>query len=469
MSIFQCVRARSIAATVIVVATLGLPSLASAVQPLSVQNERAPVREDKVTVQLAVRDPAAQKLKIMSRSQPGALVEKDVNFKPSATVSAEIPADGVTVLKVPSEMKATTKELPKPPTDPTAVSDFPGLLVESRVDPTDSSVREIHQWVLVLFARQTPLQWNVGHRQYETELVVGLKSVDPKDDSSRPLDQPVVVRLFGEGVTVDPPDVKISQLGTAGCASVRLSLATHGAQGHVGAISDFGEQTYAVTAAAQLAAVTLISELTSIPGFGIGVTRVSALRSAEDGLEFDDPRPLSVALTASGGRLAHSSLSIKANEGRSDSVEFRSNWIHDVVLTPVTNGAKPIPVTVTFTTPWSYLVAILIGSLLGSVAHVVLNQLKFGLELLGAFLVGTILACAAFLGVGWTGLIPATAVLTELGCLVVAALTGYVGRPALDRVIAMANTKGSGPTPAPASQQLGPVKSASSPASARGK
>jgi hypothetical protein len=88
---------------------------------------------------------------------------------------------------------------------------------------------------------------------------------------------------------------------------------------------------------------------------------------------------------------------------------------------------------VTFSTPWSYLVAIVLGAAVGSYVRVRPRTSSQRSEFYAGVGVGLILGLGSFIGISSIGGVPTTAVVTELGCLVVAAIEAYVGRAALDR------------------------------------
>jgi hypothetical protein len=293
-------------------------------------------------------------------------------------------------------------------------------------------MREIRQWTLAIHAVQTPLVWNAARRAYTTELLIRLKELG-EAVGSRP-SKPITVQLVGRQIAIEPQTIELSEPGVAGIERALLVLSNHRQKGVVDALSDLGEQTYTVTAAPALEMLDLTSSLTSIPGFGIGTTSVSAVRRAEDGLELALPTPLRVALSASGGRLGAPVLEIPAGKSRSEPVELRSSWLGPTSVGARADGVEAAPLKLEFTTPWSYFVAILIGAGLGSFIRTRPRTRAQRYDFLAGAGAGVVLGLASFVGITATVELPTTAVVTELGCLVVAAIEAYVGRAALDRL-----------------------------------
>lgn len=406
-------------------------------RPLGLARLRVPIRKDKVAVELAVQDPGGTKVRVITR-EPGApdVVQKEVSVGPGSALKTEIPANGSAVLKFASPTPAAPSELPSSP------KEMSGLLVESRTDPDNAALRQLSVFSPVLYAREVPLRWQQEHHQYETELAVGLMSSGDEPATPRPLGSPVFIQLFGEGVEVSPGVLEIAQPGTAGFQSALIALSRHEDRGKVTAVSDFGEQSYTVTASAQFSALSLNLDLNPIPGFGIGTARVSAVRSAEDGRELLEARPLPVSFTSTGGRLTQATLAIPTNQSRTDSIELRSSWFGTYELRASADGVMAPPVQIMFSIPWSILLSILFGAAAGTAARTIWNRRRSQRETLGGFLVGVLVALGAFVGIGYTGLIPATALFSEIGCFMLATIAGYTGRPALDWIAGLRGKPG---------------------------
>jgi hypothetical protein len=393
--------------------------------PVRLARQRVPIRRDKVALELAVEDLQGKKVQVVTRSTgPTAIAQqKEVDVAPGASLRTEIPANGSTVLKFPAAAPAAPGELPEAPRE------LPGLLVDSVSNPQNTS-SQIRLFTPALYAREVPLRWNPEHRDYETELAVGLLRKD-ESASLEPLATPVAIQLFGDGVEVDPALLQIVQPGTAGFRSARISLSRHEDTGKITALSDFGEQSYVVTASARFASLTLSPDQASIPGFGIGTAQLTLVRSAEDGRALSDARELPFLLSSSCGRFDRSDSTILPKSSRTN-VELRSSWFGECEVTASADGVLAAPVKLRFTIPWSYLSSIGIGALMGTWARAIWKPERTRREIVGGFLVGVILALGAFVGIGYSGFIPAAALFTEIGCFIVAALAGYTGRPALD-------------------------------------
>ncbi|HEY8942929.1 MAG TPA: hypothetical protein VIM73_01650, partial [Polyangiaceae bacterium] len=402
------------------------------------------IQEDRVTapkgatLDLQVAPMPAEKLRVLTRDgtalQP---VPNAVRTGTGVASKVSIPQGKAVVIRNESAPSSAPKPLTSKETPVDAV------LVESVPVAGTGTVQDIRQWTLTIYAAQMPLAWNPEKHAYTTELLVRLKELGQAQGSNP--SSPITVQLVGKGVTLEPQTLELSKAGIGGIQRALVSLRNHRSKGTVEAISDFGEQSYEVGAGAQLAQLVLSPTLTAIPGFGIGTTWLSAVLRAEDGLEFSTASPLAVTLTATGGRLASPALVIPANATRSQPVELRSSWLGQAEIRASVDGIEAKPLGVHFSTPWSYLVAILLGAGVGSYVRVRPRLRSHKSEFFAGVGVGLILGLGSFLGISSVGGLPTTAIVTELGCLVVAAIEAYLGRAALDRF----GANGTPPVPNP--------------------
>jgi peptidoglycan/LPS O-acetylase OafA/YrhL len=151
-------------------------------------------------------------------------------------------------------------------------------------------------------------------------------------------------------------------------------------------------------------------------------------------LELLAAHPTDVSLSASTGRLDKPTLLVPANSAR-ESALLRSAWLGEATLVAKTDSFTTDPTRITFTTPWSYLVAIVLGALLGAYVSVRLNGKGVqSPEFLAGAGIGLILAVGSFVGITTLVQLPAAAIVTEAGCFVIAAIEAYAGRATLDRL-----------------------------------
>lgn len=412
---------------VLIVCALTAPRASAA--PVSLTSERATVRGNQLTVTLRDSEVAANKLKVLSREGGGALspLPNAVKTSAGAPTQVTIPADRPVFVKVAKPAGSGPASAPALPTKPTELS---GVLLDSVPVPGTKTERAIHQWTLVLQAEQVPLPWN--GKAYSTKLIVGLRDAASAGLSTQ-LTSPVVVQLLGDRAAISPARIELAISGVAGFVNAVVTLPNHNSKATVTALSDFGEETYAVGAAPELATLDLEASLTSIPGFGIGTSTISVVRRAEDGLELLAAQPTTIALSASSGRLDKPVLALPTNSARG-SLMLRSAWLGEATLVAKTDSYVTQPLKITFTTPWSYLLAIALGALLGAYVSVRFNGKGVqSPEFLAGAGVGLILAVASFVGVTSLVQLPAAAVVTEAGSFVIAAIEAYAGRAALDR------------------------------------
>jgi hypothetical protein len=404
------------------VALLSVAATAGAMPPAV---EQQPVRVKNSSIDVRVQQTPTEKLEVLARD--GTKLPGAITGDAGQPVQVSIPKGKPVVIRTESARAGAPLPLPLPSKE-TALD---SVLVENVAVAGSETMREIRQWTLLINASQTPLVWNATRRAYTTELLVRLKDLGAAI-ASRP-SSPVIVQLVGKGLSIEPQTLRLSESGVSGIQRALVALSNHRTEGIALAISDFGEQSYSVAAGPELATLDLKSLLTAFPGFGIGSTTVIAVRRAEDGLELAHGSPLQVALTASGGRFSSPLLLIPANASRSQPVELRSAWLGQATISAEVDGIEARPLELEFTTPWSYFVAILLGAALGSFIRVRPKTKAQRYEFLAGVGVGVVLGLGSFVGITAAIQLPATAVVTELGCLLVAAIEAYVGRAALDR------------------------------------
>jgi hypothetical protein len=388
--------------------------------------ERLPVQHGTVTVSLASEGTTPTPVQIFSRGG-AALTFAQPTQQGSAVV---IPADHSVVVKEDKPV-LTGPPLPPPPL-PTTQARLPGLLIDSVQAPEGQ--RDIRGWALYLHAVRMPLTWDATRKAYTTRLRIGLQRSNG-DGSAGSLDKPLAVQLLATDAAVDPDRLVLTGSGVEGFLEAVLSVTNHDVKPVVTAQSDLGEQTFSVATAPQLAGLDLQSSLTSIVGFGIGTSTLSLVRRAEDGMEMRIPGDFSVPLSARGGSLQDASLTFAPNSSRASTV-LRSAFIGNVMIHGKIDNVQAGPITVSFTTPWSSLLAIVLGAALGSFARVQGIGKDFRVaEFAAGVFVGCIASAASFVGISVVAQLPTTAVVTEAGCFVVAAFGAYGGRALLDRLM----------------------------------
>jgi len=410
-------------------------------QDVRVQTRRAKIGKQGITVNLDVKDPKARDIDIVGLKHwseavgaAGAAAPKTeaVKMSPGRNPEITLPVGRAVVLRLPKP-DSTDKptQLTSKPRESSAV------LVENRAIPGVGSAREIRQWTLLLQALQAPLPWNPKLKSYSTKLIVGFKDAGGGGSvGTNELSSPVTVQLFGSNVDVEPTRIVLKEGGVSGFKEVVISMHGRNVPASVTAISDLGEETFTIKAAPRLSALDLQPAITSIAGFGIGTTLLTVIRRAEDGLELMDDAPAvaaPVSLSVTGGQLLQVELPFQPHSSRCHT-ELRSAFLGEASILASVETVTAGPIKVQFVPPWSLFVAIALGAAIGAYLRVRQSKRRVtGNEMLTGFATGLILALGSFVGVTTLVQVPATAVLTEIGCFVVAAFEAYAGRLALDR------------------------------------
>ncbi len=392
--------------------------------------QAAPVQHDKVKLDVKLDNPRVEQLTVKSH-QSGTLPAESRVKTADGRTQIVVSADEPTVV-LPS---GTTPKRVSPRPLPKTAQSFDSLLIEPVREAGSSTLERINQWVLVVRAQQTPLRWNEEQRAYPTELIVGLQGSGASQGLSSSLSKPVLVQLTTRDAKVVPERLMLREGGVAGFRTALISLLDHSAKATVTALTDMGEQVYEVVAEPRLAGLKLELGDDSIAGFGFGTTRVTALRMAEDGREWFAPKPLEVPLAALGnGILDAEWLRFDKGRARSHPVEVRSSFLGESTLVATPTGIVAPSVVVRFTMPWTLLIAIALGSALGAGIRLLKRAKGSKKEFAVNFLSGLLVAFASLLGVASVIHLPKTALFTEAGCLVVAAIAAYLGSEVLQKL-----------------------------------
>lgn len=392
--------------------------------------QAAPVQHDKVKLDVKLDNPRVEQLTVKSH-QSGTLPAESRVKTADGRTQIVVSADEPTVV-LPS---GTTPKRVSPRPLPKTAQSFDSLLIEPVREAGSSTLERINQWVLVVRAQQTPLRWNEEQRAYTTELIVGLQGSGASQGLSSSLSKPVLVQLTTRDAKVVPERLMLREGGVAGFRTALISLLDHSAKATVTALTDMGEQVYEVVAEPRLAGLKLELGDDSIAGFGFGTTRVTALRMAEDGREWFAPKPLEVPLAALGnGILDAEWLRFDKGRARSHPVEVRSSFLGESTLVATPTGIVAPSVVVRFTMPWTLLIAIALGSALGAGTRLLKRAKGSKKEFAVNFLSGLLVAFASLLGVASVIHLPKTALFTEAGCLVVAAIAAYLGSEVLQKL-----------------------------------
>lgn len=394
--------------------------------------QSAPMRGDRLKLDLKLEDARVKQVTVKSDDQ--ATVPDEQHVKTSGGRTQIVVSATEPTVVFPSGA-TETKGPPKPL--PAKEQSFEALLIEPAPQAAGDALDQIRQWVLVVRALRTPLRWDGEHSAYTTELIVGLQGAGASRGTSAPLSKPILVQLMTVGAKVAAAKLELSQGGVAGFKTTLISLPTHEATGTVTALTDLGEQAYQVVAEPSLGALRLEVGNDDIPGFGVGTTQVSAVRLAEDGREWFAPKVLEVNLRLTGrGNLQNEKLHFGRGQARSESVEFRSAFLGESNVVVHATGVAPQKAVVRFGMPWSLFVAIVLGSGLGAGIRELRSKRRprFHRELAVNVLSGLLLSVASLLGVATVVALPSTALLTEAGCLVVAAVAAYLGSDMIERL-----------------------------------
>lgn len=393
--------------------------------------QAAPMKGDRLQLDLKLQDASVKQVTVRSHDESLAPDEQRVKASGGHT-QIEVSSAEPTVVFPTGAAKA--KGPPKPL--PAKEQSFEALLIEPGPRGSGDALGAIRQWVLVVRALSTPLRWDGEHSAYTTELIVGLQGAGPSRGMSAPLSRPILVQLVTVGAKVAAAKLELSHGGVAGFKTTLISLPNHEATGTVTALTDLGEQAYQLVAEPSLGALRLEVGNDSIAGFGVGTTQVSAVRLAEDGREWFAPKALDVNLRVSGrGNLGTERLHFAKDHARSESVDFRSAFLGESSVVAQATGVAPQIAVVRFGMPWSLFVAILLGSGLGAGIRELRSKRRrrFHRELVVNVLSGLLLSIASLIGVATVVALPSTALLTEAGCLVVAAVAAYLGSDLVER------------------------------------
>jgi len=315
---------------------------------------------------------------------------------------------------------------------------FPGLLI--RTTPAGSGATpRVLPGQLFLQPRRMPLWWDPERGAYVTQLVVGLDLTN--QGGSIPLRPAITVQFFPTGAEVQPARVVLTNSGAVGYQEVELYCQRRDSLAAVTVRSDLGEVHYAdIELDVALGALKVTPLEDRILGLGLGTTRLTVQRLAEDGLPLASPDPLTLQFTAvGGGKLSPESGLTILPGASSATAELRSRGLGFRTFT-ATAGPIAGSAEIRFTPPLAFLFATLIGGAIGGFTR---SFRKSAPEdptprpvwnLVEGCVVGLVAVCAVTAGLVIGGL-PTPALGTEVGAFVAASLGGYYGAPLLDRML----------------------------------
>jgi hypothetical protein len=311
---------------------------------------------------------------------------------------------------------------------------FPGLMVCNWSPRTGGPAQAVHGR-LFLRTRQTPLPWDDQQDAYSTTLVVGLDLTN--HTGAIDLEPPVSIEFFPTGAAVQPTRVLIRRTGTSGYQEATLQCPRLDATAAVLARSDMGELVHPVEMVPRMGRLEIVPTVSRVFGFGLGTTALTVERLAEDGSGLEVGEPLSIRLSTTQGKLEpESSLEIPAGAG-AVTAGLRSSGLGTALVTASAGGLQATT-EIRYIFPVAYILATVIGGCAGGGGRSLRNQTRSRSKRLRLVtegcLVGTVAVAAVTAGMVIGGF-PTPALGTELGAFVVAALSGYVGAPLLDRLV----------------------------------
>jgi hypothetical protein len=288
---------------------------------------------------------------------------------------------------------------------------------------------------LFLVASESPLRWDAQKRAYATALDIGL-DFDPASHITA-LPGPVAFELLTRNASVDRPNVTITRAGppyervTLTCQNARPDASVTAHNPHI------PDKPLTIECARELGKLTVEPVTKKIFGYGLGTTKIRVHRLAKDDFDFPDPSALTVTLATSTGKLnPMGSVTIGANQSVVEA-ELRSIGIGTA---DITARFGPLSSTehVTFAFPATFLLAALLGGCAGGAGSIFRHRARkpstWRKWILEGCIVGLIIVAAAAGGIVVFNL-PTAVLGTELGAFLLAAFSGYLGAPVLDRLV----------------------------------
>ncbi|HVR35809.1 MAG TPA: hypothetical protein VMS21_08155 [Methylomirabilota bacterium] len=313
-------------------------------------------------------------------------------------------------------------------------SHFPGLMV-CNWSPRPGAPAQAAHGRLFLRTRQTPVPWNDQQNAYVTTLVVGLDLTN--HTGSIDLEPPVSIEFFPSGAAVQPTRVLIQRTGTGGYQEATLQCPRLDESAAVLARSDMGELVHPVEMVPRFGRLEIVPAVSRVFGFGLGTTTLTVERLAEDGSGLNIDAPLTLRLSTTRGKLEpEGSMQIPAGSGMA-AASLRSSGSGTALVTASADGLQATA-EIRFIFPLAFIVATVIGGCAGGGGRFFRNptrsRSKRARLIMEGCLVGAVAVAAVTAGMVIGGF-PTPALGTELGAFVVAALSGYVGAPLLDRMV----------------------------------
>jgi hypothetical protein len=313
---------------------------------------------------------------------------------------------------------------------------MPGVLIQTE-RASGSTPPEIIQGELFVRPRPMPLMWDTAQSCYAAKLVVGLDVTN--QTRSMPLQTPITVQFFPSSSEIRPVSLVLTNTGAEGYREVDFYCRHRGEQARVTVRSDLGEVHFdEIALDVRLGKLVISSVEDRIPGFGLGTTTLTVQRLAEDGQPLMEDTPLDVQLSAEGGAKLDPADALTIPAGKhSVTVQLRSRGVGSRTIKAST-GSIGAFVPMRFDPPVGFLVAVLLGGVIGGLAK------SFGAKDGGSIsrirliaegsVVGLVFVAAVTAGLMILSF-PFPALGTELGAFLLAAISGYYGAPVMDHLV----------------------------------
>ncbi len=308
---------------------------------------------------------------------------------------------------------------------------LPWLLVETPRNATEPPLRTSRPFVTLARA----ITWDAGLSRHVAEFLFGL---DAENGEPGPLREAITVRFGVSCDAVTPDRAQIATIGPTGYDTVRVvcsrEVKNESERQYLELFAGQGNLRYPFRIPRRPGALHLdVAGSNTLSGFGFGAAVLTASQVEEDGTLLASDEARVIQLSAVGGGIDVSSVTIEPGQsvGR---VEVRPSGIGQLEITASSGAQRSRAAHLDLKWPLSPIAAMLGGGALGGMVSAFRQRRRrqmlrrsFEGAVLGLLVTLTVLVVPGL------ATIATRALGTELGLFVVAALAGFVGVPLVDR------------------------------------
>jgi hypothetical protein len=346
-----------------------------------------------------------------------------------ASTVLEIDRPGTTMVSSSLALEAAKQSVIKV-NEKTAL---PWLVVDSRRSAEGISVSSARPFL----ALKQAIRWDADRGRHVAEFLFGL---DAERGAVGPLTDTLLARFVVSCDAVEPAQVRLNKVGAEGYGEVRVlcspRVKNERAQHSIDVLADNGRLSYPFEIPRRPGALILTSSASRPAGVGFEEFELIVTSTEEDGTPLPAAAPETLQLLVHEGDLEAPGVTLQA--GKSEArIRARANGLRPLRISAGAGTRRSSEIRLELRFPWSLLVAILLGGLLGGVLSArVKKQRRAGLlrHMLEGTGVGLLISIVSVVVPGFAA-VTAWVTSSEVGFFAVSAIAAFAGTQLLELAV----------------------------------